>query len=207
MPDWRRCNPLTLTLSQRERGSSPRSSLLPSPLAGEGLGMRGFVNGFGSWHGWRRVGREGRALDRVSPALRAGASNFSLRGQRKVIKRKATPANPLASPVTSVQSQRRTGRRRRHIPVPTAATPSSLMASLTLPLTLGGLEGDHQYRVHLIWASLSSGIDRYFYTKGLSAKNFMEPCVMLWIVSTPMKINFKKFTKIRECRIYIFRLH
>jgi len=29
--------------------------------------------------------------------------------------------------------------------VPTAATPSSLMASLTLPLTLGGLEGD-QYR-------------------------------------------------------------
>jgi len=93
----------------------------------------------GCWqHGWRRAGREGVALDRVSPALRAGASNFSLRGQRKVTKRKATPANPLASPVPSVQSQRRTGRRRRHIPVPAAATPSSLMASLTLPLILGG---------------------------------------------------------------------
>ena len=88
------------------------------------------------------------ALDRVSPALRAWASDFSLRGQRKVTKRKATPANPLASPVPSDQSQRRTGRRRRHIPVPTAATPSSLMASLTLPLTLGGLEGD-QYRARL----------------------------------------------------------
>ncbi len=88
------------------------------------------------------------ALDRVSPALRAWASNFSLRGQRKVTKRKATPANPLASPVPSGQSQRRTGRRRRHIPVPTAATPSSLMASLTLPLPFGGLEGD-QNRAHL----------------------------------------------------------
>lgn len=62
-----------------------------------------------------RFGQQRRvALDRVSPALRAGASNFSLRGQRKVTKRKATPANPLASPVPSVQSQRRTGRRRRH---------------------------------------------------------------------------------------------
>ena len=108
----------------------------------------------GIWCGWllaarlRRAGREGMALDRVSPALRAWASNFSLRGQRKVTKRKATPANPLASPVPSGQSQRRAGRRRRHIPVPTAATPSSLMASLPLPLTLGGLEGD-QNRAHL----------------------------------------------------------
>jgi len=69
----------------------------------------------GCWqHGWRRAGREGMALDRGSPALRAWASNFSLRGQRKVTKRKATPANPLASPVPSGQSQHRTGRRRRH---------------------------------------------------------------------------------------------
>ena len=49
-----------------------------------------------------RAGREGVALDRVSPALRAWASDFSLRCQRKVTKRKATPANPLASPVPSV---------------------------------------------------------------------------------------------------------
>lgn len=39
----------------------------------------------------RRAGREAAGLEGVSPALRAGASNFSLRGQRKVTKRKATP--------------------------------------------------------------------------------------------------------------------
>ena len=40
----------------------------------------------------RHAGREGSALDGVSPALRAWASDFSLRGQRKPTKRKATPA-------------------------------------------------------------------------------------------------------------------
>ena len=40
----------------------------------------------------RRMGHEGTALDGVSPALRAWASDFSLRGQRKVTKRKANPA-------------------------------------------------------------------------------------------------------------------
>ena len=44
----------------------------------------------------RRMERECSALDGVSPALRAGASDFSLRGQRKVTKRKATPAKPPA---------------------------------------------------------------------------------------------------------------
>jgi hypothetical protein len=39
-----------------------------------------------------RAGREAAGLEGVSPALRAWASNFSLRGQRKVTKRKATPA-------------------------------------------------------------------------------------------------------------------
>jgi len=39
----------------------------------------------------RHGGHEGAALDGVSPALRAWASDFSLRGQRKVTKRKATP--------------------------------------------------------------------------------------------------------------------
>lgn len=39
----------------------------------------------------RRMGREG-----VSPALRAVASDFSLRGQRKVTKRKANPADSLS---------------------------------------------------------------------------------------------------------------
>ncbi len=38
-----------------------------------------------------RARRECFALDKVSPALRAWASDFSLRGQRKVTKRKATP--------------------------------------------------------------------------------------------------------------------
>ncbi len=45
----------------------------------------------------RRAGCEAAGLEGVSPALRAGASNFSLRGQRKVTKRKATPANPTAT--------------------------------------------------------------------------------------------------------------
>ncbi len=40
----------------------------------------------------RRMGHEDSVLDGVSPALRAWASDFSLRGQRKVTKRKATPA-------------------------------------------------------------------------------------------------------------------
>ncbi len=50
-------------------------------------------------------------------------------------------------------------------PLPAAATPSSLMASLTLPLPLGGLKGD-QYRAHL-WLgcstrNLGEGIVLYF---------------------------------------------
>ena len=39
----------------------------------------------------RHAGHEGAALDGVSPPLRGFASDFSLRGQRKVTKRKATP--------------------------------------------------------------------------------------------------------------------
>ncbi len=39
-----------------------------------------------------RAGREAAGLDGVSPALRAWASNFSLRGQRKVTNRAANPA-------------------------------------------------------------------------------------------------------------------
>ncbi len=89
-----------------------------------------------------RAGREAAGLEGVSPALRAGSSNFSLRGQRKVTKRKATPANPTATRFPSGQVQGRTDRRRRHIPVPAASAPSSLMALLTLLLPLGGLEGE-----------------------------------------------------------------
>ena len=121
-----------------------------------------------------RAGREAAGLEGVSPALRAWASNFSLRGQRKVTKRKATPANPTATRFPSGQGQGWTDRRRRHFglrhpwlrpksasnipvlapnrvelrspspdlaPVLAASAPSSLMALLTLPLPLGGLEG------------------------------------------------------------------
>ena len=73
-------------------GPTPVIVFAPFSPCGRRVGDEGFVNGFGSWHGWRRAGREGWALDRVSPALRAWASDFSLRGQRKVTKRKATPA-------------------------------------------------------------------------------------------------------------------
>ena len=61
-------------------------------------------------------------------------------GQRKVTKRKAPPANPTATRLPSGQVQGRTDRRRRHIPVPAASAPSSLMALLTLPLPFCGLE-------------------------------------------------------------------
>ena len=66
----------------------------------------------------RRMGREGDALERVSPALRAVASDFSLRGQRKVTKRKANPANPTATRLPSGRSPGRTDRRRWGIPAP-----------------------------------------------------------------------------------------
>jgi len=39
----------------------------------------------------RRAGHEDSVLGGVSPPLRGLASDFSLRGQRKVTKRKATP--------------------------------------------------------------------------------------------------------------------
>ncbi len=95
----------------------------------------------------RRAGREAAGLEGVSPALRAGASNFSLRGQRKVTKRKATPANPTATRLPSGQVQGRTDRRRRHIPVPAASVPSSLMALLTLPFPSADWRGN-KYRAH-----------------------------------------------------------
>jgi len=90
-----------------------------------------------------RAGCEAAGLEGVSPVLRAWASNFSLRGQRKVTKRKATPTNPTATRFLSGQEQGRTDRRRRHIPVPAASAPSSLMALLTLHLPLGGLEDEN----------------------------------------------------------------
>ncbi len=83
----------------RTRGRHPRQGFgfVPSPLAGEGQG-----EGVGNVIAWRlpphasmawlrRAGREDSVLDGVSPPLRGLASDFSLRGQRKVTKRKATP--------------------------------------------------------------------------------------------------------------------
>ena len=52
-----------------------------------------------------RAGREAAGLEGVSPALRAGASDFSLRGQRKVTNRAATPANPTATRLPSDRSK------------------------------------------------------------------------------------------------------
>ena len=49
--------------------------------------MRGWV----TWAWLRHAGHEDSVLDGVSPPLRGLASDFSLRGQRKVTKRKATP--------------------------------------------------------------------------------------------------------------------
>ncbi len=56
--------------------------------------------------------------------------------------RRPSPANPTAARFPSAQSQGRTDCRTRHIPMPPAAAPSSLMALLTLFPSLGGLEGE-----------------------------------------------------------------
>jgi len=78
-----------------------------------------------------RAGREAAGLEGGSPTLRAWASNFSLRGQRKVTKRKATPAYspdlrrvPSAHPL--VQRHAATGR-----PWPSAARSTYCLAAWT----------------------------------------------------------------------------
>ncbi|MNQ53806.1 hypothetical protein D3C85_678540 [compost metagenome] len=84
----------------------------------------------------------GLPLCGVSPALRAVASDFSLRGQRKVTKRKATPRQSDRFAVALGSVARSGGPPQMGHPCPAAAAPSSLMALLTLFPPLGGLEGE-----------------------------------------------------------------
>ena len=88
-----------------------------------------------------RAGREAAGLEGVSPTLRAWASNFSLRGQRKVTKRKATPAYspdlrrvPSAHPL--VQRHAATGH-----PWPGAARSTSCLAAWTSVLASANKRG------------------------------------------------------------------
>jgi len=63
----------------------------------------------------RHVGREGGALDRVSPALRAGASDFGkTRSLWQITPKVFSPDKPPASRVPSSRPTGRTERRRRH---------------------------------------------------------------------------------------------
>ncbi|CAB5683101.1 hypothetical protein KOPIIPEJ_00332 [Aeromonas dhakensis] len=106
-----------------------------------------------SWVGCCSVGRYAAlrtvgvpiSSRRFSPALWALASDFSLRGQRKVTKRKANPGKSSAARMPSARRSGRPYRRTRHIPVPPAAAPSSLTALLTRSTHLGDLQGG-QYR-------------------------------------------------------------
>ncbi len=72
-----------------------------------------------------RMGCEDLVLEGGSPALRAVASDFSLRGQRKVTKRKATPADSLSFAEFPHLSHSTDGTRRRtlHGPLPLARHP------------------------------------------------------------------------------------
>ena len=63
----------------------------------------------------RHVGREGGALDRVSSALRAGASDFGkTRSLWQITPKVFSPDKPPASRVPSSRPMGRTDRRRRH---------------------------------------------------------------------------------------------
>ena len=110
--------------------------------------------GIGRFAGWkvmarlRRAGREAAGLEGVSPALRAWASNFSLRGQRKVTKRKATPTYspdlrrvPSAHPLV-----------RRHAPTghpcPGAARSTSCLAAWTSGLASANKRGNQDRACH-----------------------------------------------------------
>lgn len=90
----------------------------------------------------RRAGCEAAGLEGVSPALRAWASNFSLRSQRKVTNRAATPAYspdlrrvPSAHPLV-----------RRHAPTghpwPGAARSTSCLAAWTSVLASANKRGN-----------------------------------------------------------------
>jgi hypothetical protein len=75
---------------------------------------------------------EGVALDGVSPALRAWASDFGKTRFLLNIRPKVfSPGKPSASRIPSPPSSGRTDRRTRHIPAPPAAAPSSMTALLT----------------------------------------------------------------------------
>ena len=87
-----------------------------------------------------RAGREAAGLEGVSPALRAWASNFSLRGQRKVTKRKATPAYSPDFVGFLLLTRLSDGTRRRaiHGPAPLARHPVSRPGQAGSPQRIRG---------------------------------------------------------------------
>ncbi len=91
-----------------------------------------------------RMGREGVALEGVSPALRAVASDFLL---AQDVTKKAFPRQPDRDAVSLGSVARSGGPPQMGHPCPTAAAPSSLMALLTVLLPLAGLEGYYGARL------------------------------------------------------------
>jgi hypothetical protein len=88
----------------------------------------------------RRAGHEAAGLEGVSPALRAWASNFSLRGQRKVTKRKAIPAySPdFVGFLRLTRLSHGTRRRAVHGPAPLARHPVSRPGQAGSPQRIRG---------------------------------------------------------------------
>ncbi|KUE79612.1 hypothetical protein ATO46_06215 [Aeromonas schubertii] len=82
--------------------------------------------------------REGAALEGVSPALRAVASDFLLAQE---VTKKAFPRQSDRYAVALGSGTRSGGPPQMGHPCPAAAAPSSLMALLTLRPPLGGLQG------------------------------------------------------------------
>ena len=173
MPDWKRFNPLTLTLSQRERGSFPRqslplnllvreglfprSSLLPSPLAGEGLGMRGgllMVSGLAA----AGTVQDARAWPSTGfrPPFGLGRVTFLCVAKEKSPKERPPPPSrpPSAGFLASLFGSG--GAPQMVHPIPTAAAPSSLTALLTHRVRLGGLEGDQDKPVPALSSRLTA---------------------------------------------------
>ncbi len=119
-----------------------------------------------------RAGCEAVGLEGVSPALRAWASNFSLRGQSKVTNRAATPAYspdlrrvPSAHPLV-----------RRHAPTghpcPGAARSTSCLAAWTSVLASANKRGNSCWpyvfgQLSLFWSLLAS--HRYAMVKNSGA--------------------------------------
>ena len=139
------------------------------------------IGGGGNQRGVLHRVSEGRGLypRRFSPALWALASDFSLRGQRKVTNRAANPGKSSAARMPSARRSGRPYRRTRHILVPPAAAPSSLTALLTRSTHLGDLQGG-QYRARRRLSGLATRRSKWWVSQYLAAPSSLMALLTLF---------------------------